>query len=61
MQIAQSIGLFLFGFAATITYNFFYMIQYESFPNQIRGLALQITCVSAFFAAAIVPHLMTFF
>lgn len=59
-QILQSVGLAIFRFAATISFNFFYAQQYEAFPNQIRGLALQFICTPSYFATVTVPQIITF-
>ena len=57
-QVIQTIGLTLFRFGATIIYNYFYMMQYEGFPNQIRGLALQVTSISAYLAGVSLPPII---
>jgi hypothetical protein len=54
----QTVGLFLFRFSITIAYNFFYMIQYEVFPNQIRALGLQTTAIASYTAVVLVPQVM---
>lgn len=59
-KIIQTAGLTLFRFAATVAYNEFYMQQYEAFPNQIRGLALQIVCMPSYFAGVTLPQIITF-
>lgn len=59
-QILQTIGLMIFRFGATITYNFFYMQQYEAFPNQIRGLAMQVVSIPSYLAAVSMPQIITF-
>ena len=43
-----------------MAYNFFYMIQYEIFPNQVRGIALQTTAIASYTAVFITPMLMSF-
>lgn len=43
-----------------MAYNFFYMIQYETFPNQVRGMALQVTAIASYSAVLVTPSLMTF-
>lgn len=58
-QIIQSVGLSIFRFASTVAYNFFYMMQFEAFPNQIRGLAIQVVCIPAYFAAITLPQIIT--
>jgi len=36
------------------------MIQYEIFPNQVRGLALQTTAIASYTSVFLVPPLMSF-
>ena len=36
-ELFQTVGLFCFRFMITVTYSYFCMIQYEIFPNQVRG------------------------
>ena len=50
----------MFRLVSTVAYNYFYMIQYEIFPNQVRGIALQTTAIASYSAVFIVPMLMTF-
>lgn len=59
-QIMQTVGITIFRFAATIAYNFFYIMQYEAFPNQIRGLAIQFVCIPSYFAAVSLPQIISF-
>ena len=36
------------------------MIQYEIFPNQVRGLALQTTAIASYTSVFLIPLIMTF-
>lgn len=57
-ELFQTVGLFCFRFLTTITYNYFCMVQYEVFPNQVRGLALQGTSIASCIAVVVVPGVM---
>lgn len=57
-QLFQTVGLFCFRFVTTLTYNYFCMVQYEVFPNQVRGLALQGTSIASGLAVVVVPTVM---
>ena len=35
-------------------------MQYEAFPNQVRGLALQVTSITAYLCAVTLPQIITF-
>ena len=55
----QTIGLALFRLAATIAYNFFYIMQNEAFPSQIRGLAIQVVSIPSNLASVTTPQIIT--
>lgn len=59
-QVVQTVGLTIFKFASTVSYCFFYIMQYEAFPNQIRGLAIQVVCMPSFLATVTLPQIITF-
>jgi hypothetical protein len=58
MQIIQTVGLFFFRFGVTVAYAFFYMIQFEVFPSQIRAMGLQTTAIASYTVIVMVPFIM---
>ena len=58
-EVVQTVGLTVFKFFSSISYCFFYIMQYEIFPNQIRGLAIQVVCMPSYLATVTLPQIIT--
>lgn len=54
-QIFQTVGLFLFRMAMSFTFTTYILTQFELFPTQVRGMAVQIVSSSGYIAVAMVP------
>lgn len=61
MKYMQTLGIFLYRLCITVTYTFFYMIQYETYPAQILGLEIQVTSISSYLAIVFLPMIMKIF
>lgn len=55
LKTIQTVGLCILKFALSCSYNFFYLMQIEIFPNQVRGMALQVTAIAAYMAYILLP------
>jgi hypothetical protein len=54
-QVFQSGGLFLFRMAMSFTFTTFILTQFELFPTQVRGMAVQIVSSSGYIAVSMIP------
>jgi uncharacterized membrane protein len=54
-QYFQSGGLFLFRMAMSFTFTTFILTQFELFPTQVRGMAVQIVSSSGYIAVSMIP------
>jgi hypothetical protein len=60
-EVVQTVGIFFYRFFVTISFNYFFMIQIEVFPSQIRALAMQVTGVAINFAILVTPSIKSLF
>ena len=61
LQVLQTVGLFVFYCLGTVCYFYFYTVQVEYFPTQIKATALLVTAISARSALVVVPLIQQWF
>lgn len=54
-QIFQSAGLFLFRMAMSFTFTTYILTQFQLFPTQVRGMAVQVVSASGYIAVSMIP------
>lgn len=54
-KVFETVGLFLFRVALSFSFTTFILTQYELFPTQVRGIAVQVVSSTGYLAVSMIP------
>jgi uncharacterized membrane protein len=54
-EMFQTAGLFLFRMAMSFTFTTFILTQFELFPTQVRGMAVQVISSTGYISVSLIP------
>ena len=54
-RVFETVGLFVFRMAMSFSFTTYILTQYELFPTQVRGIAVQVVSSTGYLAVAMIP------